>query len=71
MWALVIWLHIGSVLWASQVALGRESGKPVMQEMQVRFLGWEDLLWKEITTCSSILAWEIQRTRGGKRVDTI
>ena len=35
------------------------SGKnlPVMQEMQVRFLGWEDPLEKEMATHSSILAW--------------
>ena len=41
---------------------GKESGKPVMQEMQVRFLGGEDLLEKEIATHSSILAWEIPWT---------
>ena len=33
-----------------------------MQEMQFRSLGWEDPLEKEITTCSSILAWEIAWT---------
>ena len=32
---------------------------PAMQEMQVRSLVWEDLLEKEMTTHSSILAWEI------------
>ena len=30
-----------------------------MQETQVRFLGWEDLLEKEMTTHSNILAQEI------------
>ena len=30
-----------------------------MQEMQVRSLGWEDLLEKEMATYSSILAWKI------------
>ena len=30
-----------------------------MQETQVRSLGWEDLLEKEMATHSSILAWEI------------
>ena len=30
-----------------------------MQEMQVQSLGWEDLLEKEMTTHSSIPAWEI------------
>ena len=33
-----------------------------MQEMQVRSLGWEDPLEKEVATQSSILAWEIQWT---------
>jgi len=33
-----------------------------MQEMGVRFLGREDRLEKEMTTHSSILAWEIPRT---------
>ena len=32
---------------------------PAMQEMQVRFLDWEDLLEMETATHSSILAWEI------------
>ena len=32
---------------------------PVMQETQVRFLGWEDLLEEGMATHSSILAWEI------------
>ena len=30
-----------------------------MQETQVQSLGWEDLLEKEMTTHSSILAWRI------------
>ena len=30
-----------------------------MQETQVRSLGWEDPLEKEMATHSSILAWEI------------
>ena len=33
-----------------------------MQEMQVRSLGPEDVLEKEMATHSSILAWEIPRT---------
>jgi len=33
-----------------------------MQEMQVRSLGWEDLLEKDLATHSSILAWEIAWT---------
>ena len=33
-----------------------------MQERQVRSLGWEDPLEKEMTSHSSILAWEIPWT---------
>ena len=33
-----------------------------MQGTQVRFLGWEDLLEKEMTTHSGILAWKIPWT---------
>ena len=33
-----------------------------MREMQVWSLGWEDPLKKEMTTYSSILAWEILQT---------
>ena len=32
---------------------------PTMQETQVRSLGWEDPLEKEMATYSSILAWKI------------
>ena len=35
---------------------------PAKQEMQVRSLGWEDSLKKEMVTHSSILAWEIPWT---------
>ena len=35
---------------------------PAKQEMQVRFLGWEDPLQKRTATHSSILAWEIPWT---------
>ena len=35
---------------------------PAMRKMQVRSLGWEDPLEKEMTTRSSILAWKIPRT---------
>ena len=34
-----------------------------MQETQVQSLGWEDPLEKEMATHSSILAWEIRRTK--------
>ena len=35
---------------------------PAMQETQFRFLGWEDLLEKEMAIHSSILAWKIPWT---------
>ena len=35
---------------------------PAMQKTQVRSLGWEDLLQKEMATRSSILAWGIPWT---------
>ena len=35
---------------------------PAMQEMQVRSLGWEDTLEKEMATHSSILPWKIPWT---------
>ena len=35
---------------------------PAMQETRVRYLGWEDPLETEMTTHSSILAWEIPWT---------
>ena len=35
---------------------------PEMRETQVRSLGWEDPLEKEMTTHSSILAWRIPWT---------
>ena len=35
---------------------------PATQETQLRFLGWEDPLEKEIATYPSILAWEIPWT---------
>ena len=35
-----------------------------MQEMWVQSLGWEDPLEEEMTTNSSILAWEVSWTEG-------
>ena len=39
-----------------------EKNLPTMQEMQVRSLGWEDPLEKEMATHSSIIAWRIPWT---------
>ena len=41
-----------------------------MQEMQVQSLGWEDPL-KEMTTHSSILAWEIPWTEKPGRLQSM
>ena len=35
---------------------------PAMWEAQIQFLDWEDPLEKEMTTHSSVLAWEIPWT---------
>ena len=35
---------------------------PTVWETSVQSLGWEDLLEKEMTTHSSVLAWQIQWT---------
>ena len=35
---------------------------PAMREAQIQFLDWEDPLEKEMTTHSSVLAWEIPWT---------
>ena len=37
---------------------------PAVQEIQVRSLGWEDPLEKEMATHSSVLAWKISWIRG-------
>ena len=42
-----------------------------MQESRIRFLGWEDLLEKEMATHSSILAWEILRTEEPGRLQSM
>ena len=54
---LLIWRRLPSS-WASLVAQ-RLKHLPGMQETQVRSLGWEDPLEKEMATHSSILAWRI------------
>ena len=43
---------------------------PMMQEMQVQSLGWEDPLEKGMATHSSVLAWRIPWTEGHKELDT-
>ena len=55
---------IGYPLWYSWVSLVAQLVKnsPVMQEIWVRSLGWEDPLEKGKTIHSSILAWRIPWT---------
>ena len=57
-------------LWASLVAQ-RVKHLPAMQETQVRSLGWEDPLEKEMATDSSILAWRIPWTEGTGRLQSM
>ena len=47
--------------WASQVAQWLKN-TPAVQEMHIQSLGGEDPLEKELSTHSSILAWEIPWT---------
>ena len=42
-----------------------------MQEMQVQSLGWEDPLEKEMSTHSSILAWENPETEEFGRLQSM
>ena len=44
---------------------------PVMQETQVRSLGLEDPMEKEMATHSSILTWRIPRTEESGRLQSI
>ena len=43
---------------------------PAIQETQVRSLGWEDPLEKEMATHSSILAWRFPRTEETARLQS-
>ena len=42
-----------------------------MQETQVRSLGWEDPLEKEMATHSSVLAWEIAGAEEPERLQSM
>ena len=44
---------------------------PAMQETWVRSLGWEDPLEKEVTTHSSVLAWEVPWTEEPGRLPSM
>ena len=61
--------RIGLHPWASLVAQ-RVKRLPAMRETQVRSLGWEDPLEKEMATHSSILAWRIPWTEDPYRLQS-
>ena len=44
---------------------------PTMRDTQVQFLGWEDLLEKEMATQTSILAWKIPWTEEPGRLQAM
>ena len=56
--------------WASRVAQ-MVKNLSVMWETWVLSLGWEDLLKKEMATCSSILAWKIPWTEEPDRLQSM
>ena len=55
--------------WASLVA--QMVNSPSMQEIQIRSLGWEDLLEKGIATQSSIFGWRIPWTKEPGKLKSI
>ena len=44
---------------------------PAIRETQVRFLGWEDALEKEMAIHSNTLAWKIPRTEEPDRLQSM
>ena len=50
---------------------GGSGGLPAVRETQVRSLGWEDPLEKEMATHSSILAWRVPWTEEPGRLQSI
>ena len=59
---IIIYLIAAFLHWASLVAQSVKN-LPAVQETQVRSLGWEDPLEKEMAAHSSILAWKISWKR--------
>ena len=68
--SLHMFLCVPHVLWASLVAQ-RLKCLPGMQEAQVRSLGWEDAMEKEMATHSSTLAWRIPRREERGRLQSM
>ena len=57
----LLFVYDSPYLWDSLV-VQRVKSLPAMREAQVRTLGWEGPLVKEMATHSSILAWKISWT---------
>ena len=58
----LIFLGEGGLCPVAPLVAQRVKRLPAMQETEVRSLGWEDPLEKEVATHSSILAWRLPRT---------
>ena len=56
---MVILYQIHTNTYRASLIIQSVKNLPAVQEMQVRFLVWEDQLGKEMATHTSILAWEI------------
>ena len=70
---LLVGRGMGSLfLWASPIAqwVKNPPATQETQEMQVRFLGWEDPLEKGMTIYSNILAWRIPWTKEPGRLQS-
>ena len=68
---------MGAQRWSKVSGLGKDvvaqmvKNLPAMPETQVQSLGWENLLEKEMATCSSILAWKIPWTEEAGRLQSM
>ena len=58
----LLFLSVTHLLLTTSLIAQSVKNLPAMQETQVRFLGREDPLEKEMATHSSVLAWKIPRT---------
>ena len=56
------WFKGASNVFGASLVAQSVKNLPAVQETQVRSLGWEDPLEKEMATHSSILAWKISWT---------
>ena len=64
-------ISLGWVIPGAALVAQRIKRLPAMQETQVRSLGWEDPLEKEMATHSSILAWRIPWTEEPGRLQSM